>query len=76
MLQAISPFLTMFSILHGTYFPFYMHFKMLSAICFHLDQSKILSPGKGLSKMTFENNVQHENSIWVPTLGAGVLDKG
>ena len=25
-----------------------MHFKMLSAICFNLDQSKILSSGNGL----------------------------
>ena len=30
-LQAISPFLTMFSTLYGTYFPFQMHFKMSSA---------------------------------------------
>ena len=27
-----------------------MHFKMLSAICFNLDQSKVLSSGNGLSK--------------------------
>ena len=46
--QAISPFLTMFSTLDGTCFPFSMHFKMLSAICFNLDQSKILSSGNGL----------------------------
>ena len=45
--QAISPFLTMFSTLHGTYFSFWMHFKMSSAICFNLDQSKILSSGNG-----------------------------
>ena len=38
----------MFSILYGTYFPFEMHFKMLSAICFNSDQSKILSSGNGL----------------------------
>ena len=38
----------MFSTLYGTYFPFYMHFKMSSAICFNLDQSKILLPGDGL----------------------------
>ena len=48
MLQAISPFLTMFSILYGTYFSFLMHFKMSSAIRFNLDQSKILSSGDGL----------------------------
>ena len=48
--QAISPFLTMFSTLYGTctYFPLYMHFKMLSAISFNLDQSEILSSGNGL----------------------------
>ena len=32
----------MFSILYGTYFSFYMHCKMSSAICFNLDQSKIM----------------------------------
>ena len=36
----------MFSTLYGTYFSFQMHFKMLSAICFNLDRSKILSSGK------------------------------
>ena len=49
LLQAISPFLTMFSILYGTYFSFEMHFKMLSAICFNLDHSKILLSGNGLN---------------------------
>ena len=39
---------SVFSTLYGTYFPLKMHFKMLSAICFNLDQSKILSPGNGL----------------------------
>ena len=34
--------------LYGTYFLFKMHFKMLSAICLNLDQSKILSSGNGL----------------------------
>ena len=47
--QAISPFLTMLSALYVTFFPFYMHFKISSAICFYLDQSKILSSGKGLN---------------------------
>ena len=45
MLQAISPFLTMFCTQYGTYFSSQMHFKMSSAICFNLDQSKILSFG-------------------------------
>ena len=46
LLQAISPFLTMFSTLYGTDFPFQTNFKMSSAICFNLDQSKMLSSGK------------------------------
>ena len=33
----------MFSTLHGTYFPFYMYFKILSELCFNSDQSEILS---------------------------------
>ena len=41
--QAVSAFLTMFSTLYGTYFAFYIHFKMSSATCFSLDQSEILS---------------------------------
>ena len=41
-----------------------MHFKMLSAICFNLDQSKILSSGNGLnslanSKMLKWSNFKH-----------------
>ena len=35
-------FLPMVSTLHDIYFAFSMHFKM-SAICYNLDQSKILS---------------------------------
>ena len=46
--QAIYLFLTMFSTPYGIYFSFWMHFKLSSAICFNLDQSKILSPGYGL----------------------------
>ena len=45
--QAISPFFTMFSNLHGTYLSFYMYFNRSSAICFNLDQSKILSSANG-----------------------------
>ena len=45
LLQAISPFLTMFSTVCNTYFSFHMHFKMSSAICFNLDWSKFLSSG-------------------------------
>ena len=48
-LQAISP-LTMFSTLYGTYFPFWMHFKISSAICFNSDQSKPLLSGNGLRR--------------------------
>ena len=50
MQQALSPFLTIFSTLYGTYFPFEMHLKMSSAICFNLDQSQISLSGNGLSK--------------------------
>ena len=50
LLQAISPFLIMSSTLYGTYFRFHMHLKMSSAICFNLDQSKILSFGNGLTR--------------------------
>ena len=40
----------MFSTLYGIYFSFQMHFKMSSAICFNLGQSKIFSSGNGLRK--------------------------
>ena len=39
---------SLFSTLYVT-FPFYMHFKMSSAVCFNLDQSKILPSGNGLT---------------------------
>ena len=39
----------MFSALYGTYFQFQMHFEMSSAICFNLDQSKILLCGNELT---------------------------
>ena len=39
----------MFSTLYGTYFSFQLHFKMSSAICFNLDQSKISSSGNGFA---------------------------
>ena len=45
----------MFSTLCGTYFSFQIHFKMLSAICSNLDQSKILSSGNSLT--TFKKKV-------------------
>ena len=38
----------MFYTLNGTYL-FEMHFKMLYAICFSLDQRKKISSGNGLS---------------------------
>ena len=38
------------SILYVTYFSFQIYSKMTSAICFNLDQSKILSSGNGLRK--------------------------
>ena len=47
----------MFSTLYGTYFPFKMHSKMSSAICFDLDQSKILPSGNGLIAIADNINV-------------------
>ena len=47
--QAISPFLTMFSTLYVTYFQFQICCKMSSAICFNLDQFKMLTSGNGLN---------------------------
>ena len=52
----------MFSTLYDAYFPFYMHFKMLSAICFNLDQSKILSSGNGLKTNFYLEHTQ--TVIW------------
>ena len=40
----------MFSTLYDAYFAFQMHFKMSSAVCFNLDQSRILSSGDGLKE--------------------------
>ena len=63
MLQAISPFLTMFLLNMVLIFHFKIHFKMLSAICFNLDQSKFLSSGNGLNtKQTISVSMQ-----WVKT---------
>ena len=53
--QAISPFLTIFSTLYGTYFSFQMHFKMLSALYLNLDQTKILLSGNGLKLQVMKN---------------------
>ena len=45
-----------------------MHFKMSSAICFNLDQSKILSSGNGLNShsqmFTFRTNIIRYCLIW------------
>ena len=41
----------MFSTLYSTYFSFQMQFKMSSAICFNLDEFKILSSGYGLKEL-------------------------
>ena len=48
-----------------------MHFKMSSAICFNLDQFKILSSGNGLNKMVEKNlekekNAGYQNFLLVP----------
>ena len=70
LLQAISFFLTMFSTLYGIYSSFKMHFRMSSAICFNLNQSKILSSGNGLKWLTLYPMTHFEIekwSAWVPT---------
>ena len=60
--QAISPFLTMFSTLEGTYFSFQMYFKISSAMFqFGPDQSKILLSGsrlKGLNVITIKHETE------------------
>ena len=52
--------LTIFSTLYGTYFSFQMHFKVSSAICFNLDQSKILLSCNGLNQPTFKDHLLSE----------------
>ena len=50
MLVTFSPFPKMFSTLSETNFNFYVTFILSSAKAFNLDQSKILSFGKGLKQ--------------------------
>ena len=50
----------MFSTLYGTYFSFQMHLKILSAICFNSDQSKILLSGYGLNHIF---NLMHADAF-------------
>ena len=60
-------FLTMFSSLYGTYFSCKMHLKMSSAICFNLDQSKILSSGNRLMQLhTIQMNVTNNRDGFRP----------
>ena len=59
-----------------------MHSRMLSAICFNLDRSKILLSGNGLNpyhrimtfsdleKENFENTVGNGEKCWLPALNA------
>ena len=52
LLQAIFPFLTLFSTLYDTIFLFQIlifHFKMSSAICFNFDKSKFFSSSNAIS---------------------------
>ena len=68
----------MFSTLYGTHFSLQMHFKLSSAICFDLDQSKILSSVNELTfyrtilwfwdpeKKSFENIVEKEENAAKP----------
>ena len=63
LLQAISPFLKMFSTLYDTYFSFYMHFKISSVIFFNSDQYKILSCGNGLILTVLNEYVLNVNNL-------------
>ena len=56
--QAISPFLTMFSILYGTYFK--CSLKCLQFF-FNLDQSRVLSSVNGLSSLKSDFDLHHPN---------------
>ena len=49
--QCFLPYMALF-------FLFQMYFKMLSAICFYLHQSKILSSGNGLKRRNHDLDVQ------------------
>ena len=55
----------MLSILYVTCFSFEMHFKISSAICFYLDQSKISSSGNGLKTPTVEQLLSTSNLIFL-----------
>ena len=57
----------MFSTLYDTYFSFQVNFKISSAICLGLDQSKILSSGNGLMhKVSFQVSLCYPRSLaWV-----------
>ena len=46
-----------------------MHFKMLSASCFNLDQSKILPSGNGLTHSTLNFNDRMNNAGWLVVFG-------
>ena len=57
----------MFSTLYATYFSFQMNFKMFSAICLNLDQSKILWTGNALTDLLQrgnEYNMQNLAILW------------
>ena len=65
----------MISTLHGIYFPFLMQFKMSSANCFNLDQSKILLSGSGLileetgvCSLSFHPSSSFQQYLFLPCL--------
>ena len=62
LLQASSPFLRMFSLLSGIYFPIYtyMYFQMSSVTCFLLDHSKFWFSGNGLNGCELKSRHQTE----------------
>ena len=45
-----------------------MHFKMLSAICFHMDQLKILLSGDGLSMVQKMEFILYRVENWLPAV--------
>ena len=70
LVQAISPFFSQcFPKLYGTIFFFFFFYfkwtlKMSSALCFNLDQSKILSSGNGLIPPHNANSVFQKSCIF------------
>ena len=67
LLQASSPFLRMFSLLSGIYFPIYTHFRMSSMTSFSLDHSKFWFSGNGLNGCELKSRHQTGKKIFRET---------